>query len=370
MMVVCSCQSTDVVSVDGGSKEIEKLDISAVFNEGGRDNIKGCLWPNNDSLILAYEKEEIIKSDTGESTEEKTDLYLYDISAQKATLMSCEYPLWQNWDWNEYTIIDNGQVIGFAQDGTITFDRDNLKNIKFTVNESIAFECAYSPDFSYLAEVYTNNPYLGDEDKEEVILSLRNLNTGEETELNLSVIEIGAGVNSAACYWSFDSTTLAYIIDYNRLLIYDVKSDNSKTITLDELIKNRDINYQEFFSVSFTPSGKLLVTVLYEDSNTSGYAQAVLEEDYSKMDWVINDIRPSLFIIGKSGDKVYAEGTDSIEEYSGVISYGEFPQTEVVFYKEGEYFRAAALSPDCKRIAVVTYATDEKKQHLYILSLN
>lgn len=349
--------------------KLVEIDISTIPLEG--KHLSGCLWAKENTLILAIENmEENINSNTDESIEGKTNLFLYDIPNQKAMYLPCEYPLWQNWDWNEYKIIDNGQVIGFAQDGTITFDRDNPQNIQFTVNKSKAVECAYSPDFSYLAEVYTNSPYLGDEDKEEVILSLRNLNTGEETELNRAVIEIGLGVNTADCYWSFDSTTLAYIIDYNRLLIYDVKSDNSKTITLDALIKNRDMNYQEFFSVSFTPSEKLLVTVLYEDINTSGYAQAVLEEDYSQMDWVINDIRPSLFIIGKSGDKVYAEGTDSIEEYSGVISYGEFPQTEIVFYKEGEYFRAAALSPDCKRIAVVTYATDEKKQHLYILSLN
>jgi len=370
MLVLSGCQSsTDVDAPVSGVDGLVELNISPFFKEGEGSFIKGCLWFDENTLILASQKKEERNPETGQSTPGETDIYLYDINKQQATLLPCDYPFSSHWDWNRYIPIRNEEVIGFGEGSAVTFALDDPTQINMILREDDNLR-VFSPDLSYMAEVSSFGPDSGNDFQDGAVLSLHNLKTGQVIELDRSVINVGGGIVAAECYWSFDSSTLAYLIDYNRLLIYDVTSGESKRITLEELIGSREIKIYEFFHLPFTPSGKLLITALH----SSGYAQTVLEDNYELMEWTMVKNGPSLFIIGESGGRVFAEGEKSSQEnphgVSGVVSYGESPQSKVVFQKDGECFSAGALSLDGKRLAVITREGGiNNEQHLYILSV-
>lgn len=364
-LVMSGCQSS--VDVDESVREkqadpvqeeqeevipegLVELDISPLYKEGDGSLIRGCLWLNENTLILANKKDQ--------SREGQTDISLYDIAKQQATLLPCDYPFGLHWDWNRHIIIRNEKVAGFGEGSAVTFDLDDPAKINIILKED-DYKRVFSPDLSYLAEVGDFAPESALQGN--AVLLLHNLKTGEVIELDRSVID--GGVTATNCYWSFDGATLAYLIDYGRILIYDVASGKSKRITLKELKGSRDIPIHEFFNLAFTPSGKLLITALHDD----GYARAVLEDDYESMEWTVDKNRPSMFIIGESGGKVFAEGTTSFKDYVCVVSYDESPRKTVLFRKDGEYFSAGALSPDGKRLAVVTHEGGVSNvQHLYI----
>ncbi|MCR6545869.1 hypothetical protein [Dehalobacterium formicoaceticum] len=372
ILALFGCQSSN--DVDAPVSEVDglvELNISPLFKEGEGNFIKGCLWFDENTLILASQKKEEINLETHQSNLGETDIYLYDINKQQATLLPCDYPFSSHWDWNRYIPIRNEEVIGFGEGSAVTFDLDDPTKINMIIKEDDNLR-VFSPDLSYMAEVGNFGPDSGHDLQNGAMLLLHNLKTGEVIELDRSLIVVGGGVVATQCYWSFDSATLAYLIDYNRLLIYNVTSGESKRITLEELRGNRDIEIHEFFSLSFTPSGKLLITALH----SSGYAQAVMGDNYELMEWTVDETSPSLFIIGESGGRVFSEGKkpskDDPSGVSGVASYGESPRKEMVFHRDGESFSTGALSPDGKRLAVITHditgeAGINYEQHLHIL---
>lgn len=378
------CQSpADVDSTASAIDEVVELDISSVFHEGEESMIRGCLWPEDNNLILANQSRiDITNTPPGDSLPGETDIYLYDIISQEANLIPIDYRFTTNWDWYRYIAIRNKEVVGFAEGSSVVkFDLKDLHNVDKTTllnNQKNYIQC--SLDLSYVAKVEIIDPDLKDSQNDGAnedgskkavkVLTLHNLNTGETKELDRTTINQYEGGRGGGCVWSFDSSVLAYKIDYNRIMVYNVKLGEKKTITLDEIVPSKD--FAEIYILSFTPSNNLIITT----SHPSGYAMSVLKDDYTQMEWKTGDILTWDDCIGKSGDRVYADTSwleDNSTVVSAVISYGETTDTEVVFRKDGEYFSAGAISPDGKRLAVITnqfLSANEVKQHLYIVPIN
>jgi len=327
--------------------------------------VMGCLWVDNDTILLAAKR----LPDGVEKNSSEIEVIQFDANLQHFISTSGKISVSNNWDWNRHTIVRNNQAVGFAERGIIAIQKQDLSLVTLIEAEDDSLQTFSSPDMVYFAEIHQFEP-AGHPQSNGAILMLRNTETNEIVELDRSVIEIGAGVTAAQCFWSYDSTGLVYLIDHERLKIYDIPSMAEQEVFLTELSRYSDVDLFEFFSVGFSPSGRVMITTLAADDGREGYATAILDENYDSMEWHLRGDRPPLFTAGRNEDKVYAEGIVSVDGGSGIVSIDNNLHQSAVFFEEGEYPSAAAISPDGSKLLVVTHSGSPAfQQWLHIVVL-
>ncbi len=357
--IFTGCQTFEA-SEDGA--KIRELEVSPLLLSGDYPLIRGCLWFDENTLILGKHFYNLGTS----------EIYSYNIDSAEATLLPCNFPADGLWDWGQKENIRTSTVVGFACNSLITFNLGNMQDINILPRKD-NIEYSYSPDLKFVAEVHeiqdSSDSNINNKPLSGAKLLLRNLETGEVGELHSFKNFSGEGF-AAQRYWSNDSKTLTYLADSEHFLIYDLNLSTSKLGTVGDLNQNADTKLSELVAAMYTPAGKLFL-VAAEGDNT---VIAEFKDSYQDMDWQPFELlHPPYQYISKANNKIFAE---DIGEETGIaiVSYQEdLSQFERVFFQEDEYLSSAGLSPDGSKLAVFTYTnpnTDPQGIHLYIVNLN
>ena len=255
----------------------------------------------------------------------------YDFARELSTVVPGEFP--DRWYWRGHTQVADERRFGFAlSSDLITFDRQELANSQVLPHDRDgSVSRRFSPDLAYL------------------------LASGETIEIDSSLVDSHQGPPIAECHWSFDGRRLIYLIDFERLLVYDVASKETRRVSLAEI--KGDHTLSEFCAVAFTPSSEPIVIARHD---SPAYAMAVLREEPAEIEWVFSRM-PYLSPIGTDGHRVYY--TDG----HAIIAYDESLARERLFHKTDSLVIAASLAPDGRRLAVITQRINGDEQHLTVI---